>query len=235
MANTPLSRDREYSIFFIGNSYTYFNSMPELFRQIAAECGYDVKVDSVTKGGYKLYLYADPADEYGSKVEAKFNENKYDYVFLQEQSVYPCTETKKFNDGVSALARRAREAGATPLLYQTWGRHAGHSTLAENDWDTFMREGILRSSYKTAAEHIDAKVAYVGAAFAEVYREHPEIELYDPDLTHPSKNGSILAATVLFSTLFGVSPSDIPDDVFEDCDCFTILKQAAEKIVNTVA
>ena len=107
MTGTSLSREREYSIFFIGNSYTYFNSMPELFAHIAAGCGYNVKVDSVTKGGYKLYLYADPSDEYGAKVEAKFSENKYDYVFLQEQSVYPCTETKKFNDGVSALAARA--------------------------------------------------------------------------------------------------------------------------------
>ena len=71
-----ITKDREYSIFFIGNSYTYFNSMPEIFREIAAVCGYRVNVDSVTKGGYKLYLYADPNDEYGSIVEEKFSNNK---------------------------------------------------------------------------------------------------------------------------------------------------------------
>ena len=161
----------------------------------------------------------------------KFAENKYDFVFLQEQSVYPCTETKKFNEGVIALAERVRQNGATPLLYETWGRKAGHPTLGENEWDSFMMEGILRSSYRAAGELVDARVAYVGAAFAEVYREHPELELYDPDKTHPSKLGSVLAALVLFCTLFGVSPSEVPNNVFDDVDRFDVLKEAAEKAI----
>ena len=231
--STTLSRDREYSILFIGNSYTYFNSMPDIFARIADSCGYRARVDSITKGGYKLCKFADPTDEYGAIVEQRLSNESYDYVFLQEQSYYPCTETKKFNDGVAALAARVKAAGAKPLLYQTWGRKAGHSLLDEHGWTTLSMEGILRSAYKSAGEEVGARVAFVGAAFSEVYVSHPEIELYDPDLTHPSQYGSTLAAIVLFSTLFGVSPKEIPDTALGADPVYPLLRQAASKILDS--
>lgn len=231
MNTTPLANDREYSILFIGNSYTFYNSMPELFRRIAEACGYRLSVDSVTKGGYKLCRFADPNDEYGAKVEQRLSDNKYDYVFLQEQSLLPCIETKLFSDSVATLAERVRQSGATPLLYQTWGRKAGHPTLAEHDWNTFEMEGILRSAYKSAGAAVGARVSYVGAAFSDVYASHPEIELYDPDMTHPSLSGSILGATVHFSTLFGISPLEIPEGIFGSDIDFATLKEAAAKIL----
>ena len=45
--------------------------------------------------------------------------------------------------------------------------------------------------------------AYVGAAFHEIVVSHPEIELYDPDGSHPSYVGTCLAAMVMYKTVFG--------------------------------
>ena len=46
-------------ILFIGNSYTYYNHMPEIFERLARENGKEVQVFSVTCGGHKLYEYVD--------------------------------------------------------------------------------------------------------------------------------------------------------------------------------
>ena len=52
------------NILMIGNSYTYYNDMPKILESLAIENGKDVRVDSVTKGGRKLYANLLPEDEY---------------------------------------------------------------------------------------------------------------------------------------------------------------------------
>ena len=44
------------NILFIGNSYTYYNDMPQMLAELAKENGNDVSVDAVTKGGRKLRI-----------------------------------------------------------------------------------------------------------------------------------------------------------------------------------
>ena len=42
------------SILFVGNSYTYYHDLPQLFCSLACENGHEVRVDSVTKGARRL-------------------------------------------------------------------------------------------------------------------------------------------------------------------------------------
>jgi hypothetical protein len=59
------------SVLFIGNSYTYFNDMPSaIFAEMGKLQGFDLSVDSITKGGYTLESHADPSDPCGAQVEA---------------------------------------------------------------------------------------------------------------------------------------------------------------------
>ena len=51
-------------VLFIGNSYTFFNDMPNMLAALAAENGYSVSVDSVTKGGRKLFSNLDEIGVY---------------------------------------------------------------------------------------------------------------------------------------------------------------------------
>jgi len=41
-------------VLFIGNSHTYFNDMPALFRAVCGQHGIDVHVTMLTKGGMGL-------------------------------------------------------------------------------------------------------------------------------------------------------------------------------------
>ena len=52
------------NILFIGNSYTYYNDMPNILEALAKENGKDLSADAVTKGGRKLYANLDAEDEY---------------------------------------------------------------------------------------------------------------------------------------------------------------------------
>lgn len=207
-----LSKDKSYSILFIGNSYTYYNDMPyALFAPMAEAEGYDVSVTAITKGAHTLAKFADPTDEYGKKVEdALSGDEKYDFVILQEQSVRPAGKDKEaFYAAVRNLAERIRATGAAPVLYATWGRKAGSQTLDTYGWTNESMTRLLAESYAAIGEELSIPVLHVGLAFHDVYTSCDEIDLYNADLSHPSYEGSYLAAATLFGGIFGVRPSEI--------------------------
>ena len=205
-----LSKDKEYNILFVGNSYTYYNDMPTAyFGEMAKSCGYHVNVTAVTKGGHKLSAHADPADPYGERVAVNLSApGAFDYVILQEQSVLPATNPEAFYAAVRTLAEKARAVGAKPILYATWGRKDGSKTLTDNGMTNESMTWRLAAAYEHIGKELDIPVIFVGLAFRDVYM-NSAIELYNDDLSHPSANGSYLAGMALFSGIFKVLPMDI--------------------------
>ena len=49
---------QSYDILFIGNSYTYYNDLPEMVSNIASSFGDSVTYDQSTPGGSSLYAHA---------------------------------------------------------------------------------------------------------------------------------------------------------------------------------
>lgn len=221
------------SILFIGNSYTYFNKMPEIFKAIAESSGVAVKIDAITKGGYTLMKHADPTEEFTGKRVAdaltEENRGKFDYVILQEQSVRPAKDPEMFFEGVSRLIPRIRRVGATPVLYSTWGRKDGSVTLGENGWTHEKMTELLNASYSKMAEEHSALIARVGLAFSEACRKHGElVDLYNPDRSHPSYAGSYLAAVTLFSTIFKINPTSVTYNGELEPEIAALLRECAK-------
>ncbi len=214
-------------ILFIGNSYTYFNDMPKsIFEKIAEEAGVDVEVDSVVKGGWSLEKHADPEGETGKVVAEKLKGEPYDYVILQEQSLRPVIDPEPFFAAVRKLSCRFRATGAEPLLYSTWGRKPGSPKLDEIKMTNETMTYALARAYRDIGEDLGIPVAYVGLAFFDV---GGSIELYNADMTHPSKEGSYLAALTLFIKMFGDRESFCPCGI--DGDLAARLQAAARKAV----
>ena len=227
-----LAKDKEYSVLFIGNSYTYFNEMPDIFKNIAADLGYRVKVVSITKGGYQLYKHADPMDPIGEKVDAALcSGKKFDFVILQDQSVLPASDPAKFYNAVRSLNQRIRYIGAVPVLYSTWGRKKGHSTLEQYGWTNESMTYQLAASYSAIGQELGIEVAHVGLAFYDVYTSAPQIELYHNDSTHPSLCGSFLAAYTLFAQIFNCDPTECAYENDLEQGHGAILRRAAKKAV----
>ena len=225
---------KSLSVLFIGNSYTYYNDMPAIFRAFAEADGHSVTVTSITKGSYKLEQFADPADEYGAKVEeALSGDTKYDYVILQEQSVRPTTvSVSGFYKAVRNLTARIREAGAEPILYATWGRKTGSSTLDTYKMTNESMTWKLAAAYQAIGDELSVPVVHVGLAFYDVYTHQTDIELYNEDKSHPSAAGSYLAAASLYAHILDTDPTasayagSLPQSHAE------ILREAAQKAVS---
>ena len=237
--NTPETKEEtvkksSYSILFIGNSYTYYSDMPTaIFRNLAKNAGYSVKVTAITNGGHTLEKMADPTDSYGLLVEKALTGNqKYDYVILQEQSARPATESAgKFYKAVRNLAARIRESGAEPILYSTWGRKTGNSTLDKYGCTNESMTWKLAAAYDAIGKELNIPVAHAGLAFYDIYTGESGINIYDDDKSHPSYAGSYLAASTLFAKIFNEDPTDINYKGSLTEENAATLRQAASKAV----
>ena len=194
----------ERRVLFIGNSYTFFNDMPNMLAALALENGYNVSVDSVTKGGRKLFSNLSENDENGEKIKSLAKENKYDALFLQEQSFFPIINYEAFEGAIIALSKLV--CAKRTILYSTWGRKEGSPLLEEHSWQSEGMTLDLNSAYEAAAKASGAEISRVGLVYLELKRTRPELELYDPDLSHPSYLGSVAAAICHYFVLFGEMP-----------------------------
>lgn len=231
-ASSELDKSKKYNFLFIGNSYTHYNDMPEqIFAKILKAAGYDATVTRVTKGGWYLIDSANSTDEVGAKVDSALKARKYDYVVLQEQSTCPINYPGKFYTGVRNLVEKVKANGATPVLYETWGRKTGHSVLKNNGWTNETMTWMLAGAYEAIGAELGVDVAYAGLAFYDVYTNNTNINLYDDDLTHPNPTGSYLAAMTIFAKITGVDPTTVNYDANLSASAAATLKEAARKAV----
>ena len=55
-------------VLFIGNSYTYYNDMPEIFKAMSESAGIPCEVKALTRGGAWLWQYEREDDEVGMQI-----------------------------------------------------------------------------------------------------------------------------------------------------------------------
>lgn len=215
------------NILFIGNSYTYFHDLPAVFAALANENGKNVTAFSVTRGGRELRQFMNAEDDATKELAGVLADNPpFDAVFLQEQSMLPYRDYDAFFGGAKHVAEMIRAAGAKRLcFYVTWGRKPGCPDLDEMGWTHDTMTAGLSDAYTRAAEVLNAECAYVGAAFHEIIISHPEIELYDPDGSHPSYVGTCLAAMVMYKTVFG-EIAEMTESLKLDAETISVFEKA---------
>jgi hypothetical protein len=87
----------------------------------------------------------------------------------------------------------------------------------------------LAAAYEHMGETHDIPVAHVGLAFWDIVQNHRNIALHDPDMSHPSPEGSYLAALTLFARITGVDPTTVDYEGGVSPSIEPILKEAARK------
>lgn len=199
-----LPTQAQTSVLFIGNSYIYSNDLPNTFRQLALSLGETVTVQSSAPGGYTLYQHS----TYAPTLDA-INAQPWDFVVMQEQSqlgALPSDVTSTEYGMLQLMAEIEANWECTyPVLYMTWGRENGDPQYCANHPFMCTYEGMqqaLRNNYVTLANFNDAWTSPVGVVWATVRDEHPTIDLYVDDGSHPSVAGTYLAACVFYCTLF---------------------------------
>lgn len=198
------------SVLFIGNSYVYVNDLPNTFRQLALSLGDTVTVASSAPGGYTLFQHS----TYAPTLDA-ITSQPWDFVVMQEQSqlgALPVDATSTEYGALQLLARIEENWECTyPVFYMTWGRQNGDALNCPDFPFMCTYDGMqqgLRNTYLYLATMNDAHVSPVGVAWKQVRDTQPQINLYDPDGSHPSAEGTYLAACVFYCTLFQESCVD---------------------------
>lgn len=219
---------QDMKVLFIGNSFTYYNDIPQLFGKIAEGAGVSVTVESVTQGSWFLTKFADPADEYGRIVDEKLStSDDYDVIVLQEQSTRPIDNYAKFSEGAKSLQAKINQTqdNCKIYLYATWGypeeAQARGITVPE-------MELRLRGAYDRLAGELGLSVSHVGTAFSKVYTEYPQYNLYHSDNRHPSYIGSFLSACVHAAGILNIDPSNSDFTGKLDGETASVLKSVAQ-------
>ncbi len=196
-------------ILFIGNSHTYYNNMPAIFKEIADADGINCEVSSVTASGYKLSEFADKNDEYGIQVYSLLTQYEWDYVVVQENRrtlIENPTQTEK---AVKTLHSLIKKAGAKMVIYATQPNNIGYEFTLNSTklylTDLQIEQILTRNNFKISNEY-EGLIALSGTNFMRVMLDFPEIKMYKSDNLHPTVQGSYLAACTIYHTIFGKTP-----------------------------
>jgi hypothetical protein len=202
----PLSRTACVRVLFLGNSYTYVNDLPTVFRDLARAGGRNVETGMVANGGETLAQHAASSDSLGA-----IRGSPWQFVVLQEQSEIPALasawQTQMF-PAAETLVATIRSVAATPVLLETWAHRDG---LPDQGLDYAAMQAAITQGYRSLGATLGVAVAPAGEAWQSVLQANPTIALWQADGSHPSPAGTYLAACVLYDRIFDASPVGISD------------------------
>lgn len=193
LASTLFLSTPPVRVLFIGNSYTFQNDLPAMVADVADANGTDLEVTMIAKGGFFLSQHVQ-----SSAVNEALASGDYDIVVLQEQSVAPAEPHRFETDTLPAVRRFSTLTAESPIdvvLFQTWGHAEGNPISGHRSYET-MQEALI-VSYATMAMEIDSETAPVGAMWWRARTFLPDVALHSADGSHPTIEGSYLAALVL--------------------------------------
>lgn len=221
------------NVLFLGNSYTYGNNLPTLLQQMATSTNDVLVQDSNAIGGFR---FMDHVTNQTSLT--KLNANHWDYVVLQEQSQMPAFPLGYVNQNVfpyaTQLVALAKQnyACAVPMFFTTWGRKNGDPQICLNGQCTYtVMDDLLQQRYRTMAETNKGVISPVAQVWRYLRANHPNIELYTTDESHPSLAGSMVAAYTFYVAIFKKDPTLVTFNSTLAPTTANILKNAVKTVV----
>nr|WP_294860162.1 PKD domain-containing protein [uncultured Fluviicola sp.] len=196
------------SVLFIGNSYTYVNDLPGTLGSLATSLGKEITIDSKTNGGFTFQNQVNDPLTF-SKIHAKL----WDVVVIQGQSQEPSFPDSQVDSQTLPYALQlsdsiwANNVCGNVMYYMTWGRQNGDPQWSEINTFEKMNTRLYNAYIRMADSSDRSMVSPVGRVWSYVRANHPTINLYNADESHPSVEGTYLAACTFYTSLFQQSPS----------------------------
>lgn len=197
-------------VYFLGNSYTYYNDLPRLIQKTAQSMGDVFDYEQTTAGGASLQDHM-----HNDRVTQIINSKPWDYVILQDQSQRPALDDNYTFPYAAVLNDRIKNSSpcAKTLFYMTWGYKEGdkdncnrglthmctYETMDDRVYDAYMRLAIANKAH----------VSPVGSVWRKIRQLYPTYELYNPDKSHPSLLGSMVAAYTFYTVIYKKDPTTI--------------------------
>lgn len=119
----------------------------------------------------------------------------WELVILQGSGYRPLDEPEEFFADVRSFNQTITGAGGETALFTVWPPR-DFPELADD----------ITEKYEQIGRQTEALMLPVNTAWMSCLDQHPEIDLYAPDGSHPSVYGTYLAICVLYSTIYQMSP-----------------------------
>jgi len=234
--NSFAQAKKKINVLFLGNSYTFYNNLPQLIKDIANANGDTLIYDSNCIGGYTFANHFNDVTSC-SKIKAQ----AWNYVVLQAQSQEPsfspaqvAAQTLPYAIKLDSLVKRANQC-AQSVFFETWGRKYGDASNCAAYPPICTYTGMqdrLRASYKLFADTTHTLMSPVGEAWRKSIANKPNLELYSTDESHPIIEGSYLAACVFYELLFRKSIVGNTYTAGLTATNVAFLQQVAHSVVN---
>lgn len=172
-------------LLFIGNSHTYYNSMPETVKKLLEATNQKAHVSMLTQGGKNLVYHTSVPD-----VSFNIRAGEYDAVIAQD-----CAsgfEAGAFREGAKALKEFTDRAGSKFFLFMPWARR-----------DTRQAQRPMTDAYHSFCRSEGCLFAPVGEVFTRILMHERAELLYREDGNHATPVGSYVAAVTIFYTITG--------------------------------
>ena len=169
-ACSPFSRTPCVRVLFLGNSFTFVNDLPTVFRDLARASGQNVETSMVANGGETLAQHVASPDSLNALRNAHWQ-----FVVVQEQSQIPAVESfrqSQMYPAARSLVEMIRTAGSTPILLETWAHRDG---WPDQRLDYASMQAGLDQGYATISAELKTALAPTGQAWQAVLRLDPGI------------------------------------------------------------
>jgi hypothetical protein len=176
----------QQKILFVGNSLTYYNDLPKLVKEIAKQNGIKLDVHSFTKPNYAL------EDHWiEGAVVAELRSTHYDFIVFQQGPSALKASRENLIEYALMFSKVCKEQNSRMAFYSVW----------PSGDRSFDFENVYRS-YSAAADTTHGIVCPAGNAWLKVWEGKKDFPLYSEDGFHPTEHGSLLAALVIYGSLF---------------------------------
>lgn len=182
-------------VLFVGNSYTYFNNLPQIVSVISDSSKTKIVTKKSTAGGARLSQHW--LGERGLKTKKIIENGDFDIVVLQGFSMSSINEPDSLRKYVKSFSDFIRKNNAKPYLYLTWAREK-----------VPQYQKIINEVYLDAATESNAVLVNVGKAWELAKKLRPGINLFQPDGSHPTQLGTFLTSCVFVATILNEIPNN---------------------------
>lgn len=201
-------------VLFIGNSYTYVNNVPSLFKDLACDAGFNIQVTSATKGDYRFLNHATDSATLNA-----IDSRQWDFVILQNHSLAPSfrpaeVATTSLPHAVTLTNAISVNSPTTQIIYYvTQGRELGDVLNCPNYPLVCTYAGhtaAIITGYGIYQNSTGGQLALAGSAWKMVVDDtnapFDSGDLWASDNSHSELLGSYLTTCVLFATVLNQSP-----------------------------
>jgi hypothetical protein len=179
---------------FLGNSHTQANELTEMVADMVRAGEPGKSVAAVEAPGS---LFLDERLRHAGTMTLLRNQD-WSYVILQAQKYSTSGQTEYSIAEAAQLVYISRQQHAVPVMFPEWPRRGINETRRIYDL------------HVSIAQVEPACVAPVGQAWDIALGREQTLQLHAADGNHATPAGAFLAALVLYATITGNSPLDLP-------------------------